>query len=508
MIDVTPDTTRPPSADATTVDGLLVQAIAAHRALDFGEAEAAYRAVLQDEPEQADAHHNLGVLLAVQLLRPLEALPHFEAALNADAERSQFWFSYIDGLVRCQHFELARQVLPLAQGLSMAMVNALTERMPRLADEPAPIAITAPVPEPSQAEKQALVDFFQQKNYEHGEAHARAMVQRYPSSGFAWKALGTMLQPQGKKEEALEAKKHAVQLLPDDIEGLCNLGRAHFELGQIAESIAVFRATLVVKPDYAEAQNNLGLSLNAHGQIQEAHECFQRAIALKPDFAEAYNNLSGIFNARGQLDEAIDALQHAIAVEPGHRVAFGNLLFVTNYHPDKTAEEIFEIYREYDRRFGQPHRAGWAQHTHAARAGRRLKIGYVSPDFRLHACSYFMEPLLSHHDVSVVDVYAYAEFTQEDSTTQRYKRYVEHWVPTRGMSDAALAQRIRADGIDILVELAGHTAGNRLGVFALKPAPVSMSWMGYGYTTGLQAIDYYLTDAASVPAGSEHLFSE
>jgi len=508
MIYPTIDTASPLHMGATTVDGLLTQAIKAHQALDFERAEPAYRAVLQHEPEHADAHHNLGVLLAVQLLRPLEALPHFEAALNTGAESSQFWFSYIDGLVRCQHFELARQVLPLAQGLSMAMVNALTERMPRLVDAPLHGAMAAPVQEPSQTDKQALVNAFQQKNYEQGEAHARAMVQRYPDSGFAWKALGTMLQPQGKKDEALEAKKHAVHLAPGDAEGLCNLGRAHFELGQIAESIAVFLATVAVKPDYAEAFNNLGLAFNANGQLDEAHTCFNRAIALQPDFAEAYNNLSGIFNAHGLIDEAIDALQHAIAAKPDHHVAFDNLLFALNYDPDKTAEAIFARYQDFDRRFGQPHRADWLPHGNPPSAGRRLKVGYVSPDFKHHACSFFMEPLLAHHDARLVDVYAYAELTQEDDSTQRYKHYAEHWVPTRGMTDAALAKRIRADGIDILVDLAGHTAGNRLGVFALKPAPVSMSWMGYGYTTGLQAIDYYLTDAASAPAGCEPLFSE
>lgn len=509
MIDVTSDIARPPSADTIAVDGLLVQAITAHQALDFGAAEAGYRAVLQDAPEHADAHHNLGVLLAVQLLRPLEALSHFEAALNADADRSQFWFSYLDGLVRCQHFELARQVLPLAQGLSMAMVNALTERMPRLVDGPAPIVIAAPVQEPSQAEKQALVSFFQQKKYEQGEAHARAMVQRYPDSGFAWKALGTMLQPQqGKKEEALEAKKRAVQLLPGDAEGLCNLGRAHFELGQIAESIVVFRAALVLMPDLAIAHNSLGLSLSVSNRVHEAYTSYQRAIALQPDFAEAYNNLSGVFHALGQVDEAIDALQHAVDADPAHRVAFDNLLFVANYHPDKTAEEIYTYYQAFERHFGRPHRGEWVTHANPPGAGRRLKVGYVSPDFKGHSCSFFIEPLLAHHDPRLVDVYAYAELTQEDAVTQRCKRTVAHWVPTRGMGDAALAQRIRADCIDILVDLAGHSAGNRLGMFALKPAPVSLSWMGYGTTTGLHAIDYYLTDRFHAPEGCEHLFSE
>jgi len=135
-------------------------------------------------------------------------------------------------------------------------------------------------------------------------------------------------------------------------------------------------------------------------------------------------------------------------------------------------------------------------------------VGYVSPDFRNHSCSNFLEPLLAWHDKSVVQVYAYAELRREDGATARYKNYVDHWVPTRGMTDAALAERIRADGIDILVDLAGHTGGNRLGTFARKPAPVSVSWMGYGCTTGLSAIDYYLTDATSAPAGSEECFSE
>ena len=492
--------------DGDAVQAPLLQAIEAHKKWEFGLAESLYRAVLQDQPLHADAHHNLGVLLAVQLLRPQEALPHFEAALNADAGSAQFWFSYIDALIRCQNFGLARQVLPLAQaqGLQLAAVNALAERLPHEAVE----AVVPVISEPSAEEMQALVRLFNQKDFARGEAQARALVQRCPQSGFAWKALGTMLQPQGKKEEALEAKLRAVQLLPDDAEGLCNLGRSYFELGQTPQAIEVLRACVAVKPDYAEAFNNLGLALNADGQIDAAHSCFERAIAIQPDFAEALNNLSGIFNVHGMLDEAVAVLQKAVAAKVDYRIAFDNLLFVLNYHPDKSAEDIFQNYGEYERRFGAPLRNVWAPHQNDRNSQRRLKIGYVSPDFKGHACTFFMEPLLSRHDRAQVDVYAYADLVKEDAATQRYKQYVEHWVPTRGMSDDALAQRIRADGIDILVDLAGHTAGNRLGVFARKPAPVSMSWMGFGYTTGLKAIDYYLTDAASTPPGCEHLFSE
>ncbi|WP_394790107.1 tetratricopeptide repeat protein, partial [Rhodoferax sp.] len=345
------------------VDALLTQAIDAHKSLDYALAESAYRAVLQDEPLHADANHNLGVLLAVQLLRPQEALPYFEAALNVDAGRAQFWFSYVDALIRCQHFGLARQVLPLAQaqGLQLAMANSLADRLPKHVDEPLVEAV--PAAEPSAQEMQALVAYFQRGDYAQGEVQARALVARCPESGFAWKALGTMLQPQGKKEEALEAKKKAVQFLPDDAESLSNLGRSYFELGHTRQAIEALQACVALQPDYAEAYNNLGLALNTDGQIHAAHECFERAIALKPDFADAYNNLSGIFNVHGLVDEALQALQKAILAKPDFKIAFNNLLFVLNYHPDKSAEEIYAVYRDYDRRFGQPYRSEWAPHT-------------------------------------------------------------------------------------------------------------------------------------------------
>ena len=201
-------------------------------------------------------------------------------------------------------------------------------------------------------------------------------------------------------------------------------------------------------------------------------------------------------------------MRQSLALSPTDASAHGNLLFVLNYHPDKTGDEVFAEYRAYDQNFCVQHRKDWRPHANAKDATRVLKVGYVSPDFRSHSCANFLEPLLSRHDKSRVRVYAYAELLREDPVTARYKNYVDHWVPTRGLSDAALADRIRADGIDILVDLAGHTGGNRLGVFARKPAPVSLSWMGYGCTTGLSAIDYFLTDAPSAPLGSERFFSE
>ncbi len=528
MTDLT-DAAHLHTLDPDAVAQLLGEAISCHRAWKYEEAEALYRAVLAQVPDHVDAHHNLGVLFAIQLARSEEALPHFEAALNADSGNPQFWFSYIDALIRAGRHALAQQVLPLAraQGLPLSTANTLAERMavpataPALPTPPAAAApMLAPVPAVAPAptlpagplpeqEKHALVALFRSGDHARGEAQARALIARYPDEGFLWKALGTMLQPQGRKAEALAAKIRAAQLLPQDVEALCNLGRAHFEMGQTAEAIVVLRAAIAIMPGHAEAHNNLGLALNASGKVAEADGCFRKAVELNPRFAEAFNNLSGIYVAQGLIDEAAQALRRAVAAKPDYRKAFDNLLFVLNYHPDQSAEEIYEAYQSYDRIFGAPHVGQWRAHGNDRNPARRLRVGYVSPDFRHHACTFFMEPLFARHDRTAVEVFAYAELRDdEDATTQRYKGYADHWVPTRGLDDTALAERIRADGIDILVDLAGHTKGNRLGVFARKPAPVSLSWMGFGYTTGLRAIDYYLTDEASAPAGSEHLFSE
>jgi len=279
-------------------------------------------------------------------------------------------------------------------------------------------------------------------------------------------------------------------------------------MGRLDEAEASYRRALEIKPDYAEAYSNKGTVLQDMGRLNEAEACCRRALQIKPEYAEAHYNLGNSLHGMGRLDEAEACYRRALRAKPDYEDAFGNLLFALNYHPDKSGEEIFEAYREYDARFGLPHQSAWLPHGNSRETKRRLKVGYVSPDFKKHSVRHFLEPLLAHHDKSTLEVYAYAQLDREDEVTARYKAYTDHWIPTTGMSDTSLAERVRADGIDILVDLAGHTRGNRLGVFARKPAPVSLSWLGYGYTTGLAAIDYLLTDATCAPPGCENLFSE
>ena len=488
------------------IGALLREAIALHQGCEYDRARALYEDILALSPGNADAHHNLGVLLTIQMLRPDEGLPHLETALSGKPDNPQFWFSYLDALLRTEQPALVLQLIPVAEasGLPRALGNALRERAS--ANEPVAEVVSGDVPE---AEQHELAALFGRRDFHAAEARARTLLERYPASGFLWKALGASLQSLGRKQEALEAKARAVALRPHDAEAHGNLGRAYFELGQTHQAIELLQTAVAIRPDYAEAHNNLGLALNTAGRVSDAHRSFVRAVELQPRFAEALNNLSGIHTAQGEVEAAIEVLQRAVDAKPDYQIAYDNLLFLLNYHPDLSAEAIYGYYERYEERFGVPQRGKWRAHGNAREAGRRLKVGYVSPDFRGHACTFFLEPLLANHDRSAVEIYAYAELREAaDAATARYRGYADHWVETRELSDDALAERIRADGIDILVDLAGHTKGNRLGVFARKPAPVSISWMGFGYTTGLKAIDWYLTDEASAPAGSEHLFSE
>jgi predicted O-linked N-acetylglucosamine transferase (SPINDLY family) len=239
----------------------------------------------------------------------------------------------------------------------------------------------------------------------------------------------------------------------------------------------------------------------------EAERQFRQALELNPDFASAHNNLGCSLQDQGRHEESEASFRRALEL----RRAFGtsaNLLFGLNYHPDKSAEDIYAAYGEFEEALAKPLYGAWRAHGNDRNVERRLKVGYVSPDFRRHSTRHFLLPLLAHHDRSRYEIVAYAELAKEDEITEQYRSHVDRWQPTNGLSDEALAEQVRADGIDILVDLAGHTKGNRLLVFARKPAPVSVSWLGYGYTTGVSAIDYLLTDEASAPLGSEPLFAE
>ena len=340
-------------------------------------------------------------------------------------------------------------------------------------------------------------------------SYRRALALK-PDYAGARNNLGAALHDLGQLDGAVASYRRALAIQPDDAVAHNNLGTALKDLGRLDSAVASFRQALALKPDYFEAQNNLGNALKDLKQLDDAVASFRRALALKPDFKEAHNNLGNALRDLGQLDGAVASFRRALALKPDFGLAFSNLLFSLLHSEAAYASELFAEHRRFGERFETPLRGRWPPHARAQNPDRCLQVGFVSGDLRNHAVAYFIEPVLAHlAGRPQLSLHVYSNHPVEDAVTRRLRGYIPHWQPIVGLSDAALAQKIREDGIDILIDLSGHTAHNRLLAFAHKPAPVQVSWMGYPGTTGLNAMDYYLADRFFLPPGQfDDQFSE
>ena len=267
--------------------------------------------------------------------------------------------------------------------------------------------------------------------------------------------------------------------------------------------MAAYHQALQLKPDYLEAHNNLGTVLKNRGRYDEAITAYHQALQLQPDSAGVHSNLGNVLKDRGRLDEAITAHRRALELSPERAEAHSNLIYTLQFHPGLEEETIAEEQRRWNRQFSDPLKDFLLPHTNDRDPERRLRIGYVSPDFRDHAVAFFLVPLLEAHDHQQFEIYGYSSVSRLDAMTARLRPCTDVWREVRYLSDTQLAESIRRDGIDILVDLALHTAGNRLPAFARKPAPVQVSWLGYAGSTGVEAIGYRLSDARIEPVGSE-----
>jgi protein O-GlcNAc transferase len=358
-----------------------------------------------------------------------------------------------------------------------------------------------------------------------------------PTSAEAWSNLGAACMLQGKFREAIAAYQKALALRPNDPSAGNGLGNALRECGRLGESAAAYRQALASLPNSAVLHTNLGSVLQGAGRLDEAMAAHRRALVINPQLARAQHNLAIALKEAGQLDEAIGASQRAIeldaraadfhanlghalllagqheaalnanrramSLEPDNAGWHSNYVFSLNYYPPSDGAALAAELREWNRRHAGPLAPQRFSHVPATDAGRRLRIGYVSADFRQHAVARFLEPLLCQHDRGQVEVFAYADVATADAMTQRLRSHVDTWRTTSGMADAALAGVIHADEIDILVDLALHTTPNRLLVFARKPAPIQMTWLGYPGSTGMTSMDYRLSDPYLDPAGAD-----
>jgi len=448
-----------PPLDA--IDSALERAIDLHEAGNLDEAGRRYREILEREPRNARALHLCG-LIAHQRGDHAAALSLIEQALAIDSGDALF------------HFNRASVLLAMARrGPALDAYQAALRLRPRY---PAALFNMATI----LAQTGDMIG--------SGDALVRAL-QLEPALPGAWEALAGQLIAHG--EERLKNRS-----TPAD-----------------QKALEVLRAAWCSAADPLEARFMLAYLLQQRTHWSEAVSHYEAVLAARPGLWTARNNLGNCLNQLGRMDQAVAQYRAALAVNPDLPDIASGICSGVNYDPRYSPAEVFLEHRNWTLSFARKHYPAavtWPdpEQSKTSDPGRRLRIGYLSPDFCRHPVSKLFAPIAARHDRSVVEVFCYYNFGRQDAMTERIRRTADHWREVAGQSDEELAARIRADGIDILVDLAGHTSQHRLLVLARRPAPIQVSWLGYFTTTGLDTVDYFVTDPHSSPAGQDAWFTE
>jgi protein O-GlcNAc transferase len=348
--------------------------------------------------------------------------------------------------------------------------------------------------------------------YQRGEcAEAAALLTRaleldpvFPEAAYN---LGNALHALGRRPEAASHYQRAIAQAPMHADAYNNLGIVYQESGVREDAARAFDAAIRVRPGFVAALNNAATLRRSLGRIAEAEGHLRDALAGDPDHSVTHNNLGNVLKDQGRLDEGIDAYRRALASDPDNVIAHSNLAYALTFqatHPQPLQDECLRWSARHETRYLGTR----LPHLNDATPSRRLRIGYVSPDFRDHCQTLFTLPLLSHHDHEQFEIFCYASVTRPDDLTQRVASHADVWRDVRELDDARLAQLVRDDRIDILIDLTMHMADGRPLLFARKPAPVQIAWLAYPGTTGMSAIDYRLTDPWLDPPGADAQHSE
>jgi predicted O-linked N-acetylglucosamine transferase (SPINDLY family) len=460
-----------PIAGPELLDELCARATNAHVAGHFEAAIGLYGEILAAAPAQATANYGLG-MLHVQSQQAARALQPLLAAIEADPEVPDYWLGYLEALILCGRTQEASATLELSRrhGLAGAAVDDLARRL-------------ATVCAAMRDEEHALLALVAGRDLGAAASLARRLTEKYPDHGSFWKIHGSLLSAAGHQEEALAALRAAARLSPDDPEAHLNLGTALARSRQFAQAQAHLSKALELAPTLPAAHYRLAMNAELQGRYPEALASLRRG-------RDVASRSSG-----GDTDDA---------------VSFSQLLFLMSHDPEVDAARLFAEHRRYGEHFEAALRPSWPRHRVERSPNRTLKVGFVSGELYAHSVATFLAPVLERlHDRPSLELHAYCNNDVCDDVTRRLQGFFRRWTGIRQLADADVAARIEADGIDVLVDLAGHAGDTRLAVFARRPAPVQVSWLGYPGTTGLTAMDYYLADRRWLPPGRfDGLFTE
>ncbi len=459
----------------------LQQGIGHHQAGRFDQAEAIYRQLTAEYPQNSDAWHLLGVITQ-QKGNPKAAAELIGRAIDINPNVSSY------------HSNLGLVLLSLGE--------------PEQAIASARRAIQI---QPEDPQAHGILGLIYQKLQRLDEAVSalREALQLAPHQANIHNDLGAVYVAMKNPAEAEKSFREAIRCNPNLAEAHNNLGGVLLEKGQIDQAIAEYQTTIRLRPSNPQAQKNLSNALRRVGRFDEAADACNRAVQLNPRYANAFNNLGTLRMEQGRLDEAMDCFRRGMAIEPEITRFHSNLIFTMLFHPDTTRQSQAEEESKWRARHAEAFERNIQPHDNDRTADRPLRIGFVSPDFRDHSQAFFTVPLLSSIDRDQFEVYCYDDVETHDKITQRIQSHAKQWRRILGKGHDEVAKVIREDRIDILIDLTLHMERNRLLVFARKPAPVQATWLGYPGSTGLRVIDYRISDPFLDPVDNdESIYSE
>ncbi len=462
-----------------------------------------------------DARYQFGLAQLLQALgRPSEAADAYRRVLNCEPDSFDARFAL--ALALQQDGRLAEAAAAYGEALALrpddaASLGNLGSVFRELGDIDQAVRLlrSAVAREPGVASHAVNlgIALCQRRDFSAAELLLREVRAAEPNIAEVAFNLGNALRGLHRLREALQQFRHAVALRPNYAHALNNLGTVHKELGELAEARSAFTAALQAQPDYVLALNNMGCLLRTLGQSDAAEDALRRGLEIDPQHAALYDNLGNVLKDAGELDEAILCFRKALALDPTNAATHSNLAYALSFQ-SLAAQPILDECLRWNERFAAPLLPRIVAPGHDRSPDRRLKVGYVSADFREHCQSLFTTPLLAQHDHASFEVFCYSSVVRPDDRTQRLAAHADVWRDVHMLDDAALCESIRADRIDILVDLTMHMANGRPLVFARKPAPIQIAWLAYSGTTGIRAIDYRLSDPRLDPAGFEGHYSE
>jgi protein O-GlcNAc transferase len=466
---------------------------------DFVDAEVAKGAVLQDlkrtedavisfrralaiKPDYAEAHYNLG--------GALEELGMLEEAVTSLRKAIELKKDYTEAHVRlgALFYELGQ--FEAAAGCYSDALKIQPDRV--------------------EAHNNLAAALVKLGRTEAAVEHYLRALEVAPEQAEVLSNLGVIQKQLGRFDDAVASYRQALAINPDFAEAHNNLGTVLHKLGRIDEALQSYQYALKIDPENANAHNNLGVLQNQLGQLDAAATSYRRSLDNNPSYVEAHSNLGSVLADLGQLEGAAECYRRALEIDPGYTIAHSNMLFTHNYLAEQSSLELLAEAQRFGEVVAQK-ATPYTTWSNPRNPTRCLRIGIVSADLRQHPAGYFAEntlTTLARQAAGRLELFAYSNHHETDPTTLRIKASCHRWHDVYGIPDERLAQLIYEDGIDILIDLSGHTGDNRLPVFAWKPAPVQVSWLGYFATTGVAAIDYLIADPWTLPENEEASFSE